>query len=295
MPSRDQMHRFLFDHTDIRGEVVTLEHSLREVLNHNPLPTVVQNLLGQFLAAASLLSSTLKFDGILTLQARGEGPVSLLMAECTHHQNLRGIARLAADDGDLADLDTANIRQLLGKGVLAITIDPEQGERYQGIVPLDSDSLAGCLEHYFYQSEQLDTRLWLAADGQRASGLLLQALPRQVNASEEDNRRHWETACHLAGTVTTGELLELDHGDLLYRLFNEEQVRLFAPAPVRFACSCSPQRSANALKALGEAEARRILAERQAITIDCQFCNQRYRFGPPEVETLFGDQPRTLH
>ena len=295
MPSTDQMHRFLFEHTDIRGEVVTLERSYREVLSHNQLPTVVQNLLGQFLAAASLLSNTLKFDGILTLQARGEGPVSLMMAECTRHKNLRGIAQLAAKADRLAELDTANIRQLLGKGVLAITIDPERGERYQGIVPLDSDSLAGCLEHYFHQSEQLDTRFWLAADPQRAAGLLLQALPRQINASGEDNRRHWETACHLAGTVSGEELLELPHPELLYRLFNEERVRLFEPAQVRFACSCSAQRSANALKALGEEEANRILTEQATITIDCQFCNRQYQFGPREVATLFADRSPTLH
>ncbi len=290
----DQKHRFLFEHTDIRGEVASLHHSYREVLSHNRLPLPVQSLLGEFMAAASLLSGTLKFDGVLTLQARGEGPVSLLMAECSRHRDLRGIARLAAG-ADLGDGAAGGVRRLLGKGVLAITIAPDKGERYQGLVPLESESLAGCLEHYFQQSEQLPTRFWLAADGQRAGGLLLQALPRQINAPEEENRRHWETVCHLADTVSAGELLDLPHQNLLYSLFNEEQVRLFSPAPLRFACSCSQQRSARALKSLGQAEANRLLAEQAVITIDCQFCNQRYSFGRREVGALFGERRQTLH
>ena len=192
---------------------------------------MVQQLLGEFLAAASLLSSTLKFDGILTLQARGDGPLPLIMAECSHHQGLRAVAQ----PDDAADFDQlavdaegrADIRQLLGKGVLAITIDPDKGERYQGIVPLDADKLAGCLEHYFSQSEQLNTRFWFSADSNASAGLMLQALPQQLNASAEENRDHWETTVALADTVEPGELLGLEHETLLYRLFHEEQVRLF--------------------------------------------------------------------
>ncbi len=298
-PPRDLMHRFMFDHTDIRGEVVSLGDSYQEVLSHNRHHPAVQQLLGEFLAAASLLSSTLKFDGILTLQARGDGPLPLIMAECSHHKGVRAIAKPDPEtDFDRLALDAesrADIRQLLGQGVLAITIDPDRGERYQGIVPLDADKLAGCLEHYFEQSEQLKTRFWLTADGATSTGLMLQALPRQVNASPEENRDHWETTVTLADTVEPGELLGLSHETLLYRLFHEEQVRLFEAVDIRFACSCSRERSANALRSIGETEVNQLLAEREVITIDCQFCNQVYRFGAKDVTELFTDQPHTLH
>ncbi len=293
MSSADLMHRFLFDHTDIRGEVVTLGDSHRQVLEHNQHAPVVQRLLGEFLAAVSLLSSTLKFDGSLTLQARGDGPLPLIMVECSHHQDLRGIAR-PDGEADFEALADADLTQLLGQGVLTITVDPTQGQRYQGIVPLDQPTLAGCLEHYFQQSEQLDTRLWFAADEQHATGLLLQALPQQINASAEENQAHWQTACTLAETVKPEELLNLDHETLLYRLFNEEEVRLFEPVSVSFACSCSRARSAHALTSLGRPEVEQLLKEQGSIVIDCQFCNQVYKFDSTSVDELFEQNP-TLH
>lgn len=294
MSSNDLLHRFMFDDCDIRGEIVTLGESYREVLNNNPHPASVQKLLGEFMAAASLLSSTLKFDGMIILQARGDGPISTIMAECSHHKSLRGIARL--NDGiELTDeqAQTASMQTLLGNGVLAITIEPKRGERYQGIVPMDSQNLAGCLEHYFQQSEQLDTRLWFAADGQFASGLLLQALPRQLKTSPEDNEKHWETLATLADTLTGEELLELDHASLLYRLFHEENVRLFEPSPLRFSCSCSRERTGNALISIGRDEVEKLLVENGSIDVDCQFCNQHYHFEAADIRELFGDT--TLH
>jgi molecular chaperone Hsp33 len=294
MSSNDLLHRFMFDDCDIRGEIVTLGESYREVLNNNPHPASVQKLLGEFMAAASLLSSTLKFDGMIILQARGDGPISTIMAECSHHKSLRGIARL--NDGiELTEeqAQTASMQTLLGNGVLAITIEPKRGERYQGIVPMDSQNLAGCLEHYFQQSEQLDTRLWFAADGQFASGLLLQALPRQLKTSPEDNEKHWETLATLAGTLTDEELLELDHASLLYRLFHEENVRLFEPSPLRFSCSCSRERTGNALISIGRDEVEKLLVENGSIDVDCQFCNQHYHFEAADIRELFGDA--TLH
>jgi len=302
--SNDQMHRFMFDHTDIRGEVVSLNDSYGEVLDHNQHPPIVQQLLGEFLAAVTLLSSTLKFDGILTLQARGDGPLPLIMAECSHHKGLRAIARPNPDaDFDRLETDArgnGKLREMLGKGVLAITIDPafsanSRGERYQGIVPLDADNLAACLEHYFEQSEQLKTRFWLAADDRASSGLMLQALPRQINASEKENLDHWETTVTLADTVEPEELLTLAHETLLYRLFHEEQVRLFDSVGVRFACSCSRERTARVLQSMGQEEVNQLLVEQQSITIDCQFCNQTYLFGPQDVTELFSDQPQVLH
>ncbi len=288
------MHRFLFDNTDIRGEVVTLSDSYQQVLeNNDALPARVQQLLGEFVAAVSLLSSTLKFDGILTLQARGDGPVPLIMAECTHHKALRAIAR-PNPEVDFDALEEQDLKSLMGDGMLAIIIDPDKGERYQGIVPLDSDNLAGCLQHYFDQSEQLPTRFWLTSNEQAATGLMLQALPQQL-ASVDENQDHWSTAVQLADTVKDEELLTLEHSEILYRLFHEEQIRLFEPAAVRFECSCSRARSANALTSLGRAEVESLLAEQDVISIDCQFCNQTYAFGAQDLDSLFDDNEHSLH
>ena len=296
MPSNDLLHRFLFDDCDIRGEIVTLGDSYREVLGHNPQAPAIHRLLGEFLAAVGLLSSTLKFDGKIILQARGDGPLSTIMAECNHHNNLRGIVRTNPDielSDDLAQHGT--LQQLLGNGVLVITIEPQRSEnfggkieRHQGIVPMDADSLAGCLEHYFQQSEQLATRLWFAADQNTVTGFLIQALPQQLITNAEDNRDKWETIIALADTIKADELLQLDHSTVLYRLFNEQPLRLFEPKALRFACSCSRERSAAALLTIGKEEVEELLMEKGSIDIDCQFCNQHYHFAANEVRQLLG-------
>ncbi len=296
MSSNDLLHRFIFDNCDIRGEIVTLGDSYRQTLGQTDYPPAVARLLGEFLAAVSLLSSTLKFDGIIILQARGEGPVSTIMAECSNHNNLRGIARLNSDqklDEQLAE--HGNLLDLLGKGVLFITIEPKRAEnfqgkleRYQGIVPMDHDNLAACLEAYFEQSEQLATRLWFAANEEYASGMLLQALPQQVITDATENKANWETINALANTVSNDELLELEHASLLYRLFHEEALRLFDPKPMRFVCSCSRERSASALLSLGKEEVEELLIEKGSIDIDCQFCSQHYHFSAEDVRELIG-------
>lgn len=291
MSNSDLLHRFIFDDCDIRGEIVSLEQSYQNVLEHNAYPDFIQRLLGEFLTAAALLSSTLKFDGIMTLQAKGNGPVSLIMAECSHHNTLRGIVRLA-DHAGLTEETTA-LPDLIGQGILTITLDPAKGERYQGIVPLDADTLAGCLEHYFYQSEQLKTRLWLEANGERTGGLLLQALPRQQAKTDEINDEQWQTAITLAETVQRDELLNVAHSELLYRLFHELSVRLFSPKSLHFACSCSRQRSEEALRSLGRDDVEQLLVEQGVITVDCQFCNQVYRFEAADIRAMFGQD--TLH
>ena len=186
MNNADFKQRFLFPETDIRGELVRLDESLEAILGTHDYPLAVQGLVGEAVAAVALLAGTLKFSGRLSLQAQGRGPVSLLLAECTHDGQLRALAR---HDGEL---DTAaNIGALIGDGTMVITITPDQGRQYQGIVPLEGDTLAQCLEGYFQQSEQLPTRLWLAAGNGRAAGLMLQRLPDQV-ASRDANRNQWE-------------------------------------------------------------------------------------------------------
>lgn len=298
MPSNDLLHRFLFDDCDIRGEIITLGDSYREVLSHNPQMPAIRRLLGEFLAAVGLLSSTLKFDGKIILQARGDGPLSTIMAECNHHNNLRGIVR-TNPEMELSDelAQHGSLQQLLGNGILVITIEPQRSEhfggtleRHQGIVPMDAENLAGCLEHYFYQSEQLSTRLWFSANNDIATGFLIQALPQQLITNEEDNQDKWETIIALADTIKAEELLELEHSTVLYRLFNEQPLRLYEPKALRFACSCSRERSANALLSIGKDEVESLLIEKGSIDIDCQFCNQHYHFAADEVRKLLGGE-----
>lgn len=257
------------------------------MLAKHDYPLEVQTLLGEIMAAAILLAATLKFEGQLTIQARGNGPVSLLNVECTHEHQLRAIARW---DGDTTGMD---FRALLGNAVLAITITPRQGERYQGIVPLTGTSLAECLEFYFAQSEQLPTRIWLYQGNNRAGGLLLQVLPYN-SANPVDPARQqedWHRVSSLAATLTADELLNLDSETLLTRLFHEEEVTVFPPEPIEFRCTCSRERTAAALVQLGKAELEDIVAEQGQVEITCQFCNQQYRFDPVDVAMLFQENP----
>ncbi len=289
MPSdNDLLHRFIFDNTDIRGEIVTLGDSISEMTANQTYPAGVQQLLGEFMAATALLSSTLKFDGILTLQARGDGPIPLLVAEANHNRQLRGIVKL--QDTDVPD--ASDLPALIGQGVLAITIDPDQGNRYQGIVPLEGPSLADCLEGYFEQSEQLPTRLWLASDGTKASGLLLQKLPQQ-ETSEETNQAAWVNRVQLANTITAEELLNLDHEHMLTRLFHEEGVRLYEPLQLAFGCSCSKERSSKALRHLGKEDAEQLAREEGIINVECEFCGFQYTYDMNDIQAIFS--PETRH
>lgn len=294
-PTSDQQKRFLFEQADIRGEVVQLENTFQAAVSGRGFPERIELLLGEFLAAASLLASTLKFDGILSIQARGEGIVKLLVAECTNQKELRAVVRLE-EDADTSNLNGLSFKELIGSnGVISIIIEPQDGERYQGIVPVEYPTLAACLEHYFFQSEQLNTKLWFAADKHRCAGLLIQALPKQLNASSDTNEEYWETVVHLASTVKDVELLELGQDQLLYRLFNEFEVRTFDSTSVSFNCNCSKERSANALISLGEKDVFDLLDEQETITIDCQFCLSHYEFTRDDAKILFNKEKHTLH
>lgn len=284
LPSSDQLHRFVFDHCDIRGEIVSLDESFAQASRHQQLPAEAQALLGEFLVAVSLLAEALKFSGTLTLQARGGGLLPLIMAEANDEGAIRGIVKLA-ERIQPQDLRGLNLREMIGNGVLTLTVDPTQGKRYQGIVALEGDTLADCLNDYFTQSEQLPTQFWLAATTTAAAGIMLQALPPAEG--RESDPQQWSTAQQLAATVTDEELFELDHAALLIRLFNEFEVRLFEPQTVHFACHCSYERSANALTALGSDDAYALLAERDVITINCEFCGNEYHLGQADLDALF--------
>ena len=273
MNNRDVSRKFVFEEADIRGEIVHLDATYAEITAIHQYAPGVSRLLGEFLTAAVLLSTTIKFEGRLILQAQSTGDIPLLMAECSNTLEVRAIAR-GAEQATAREFSS-----LLRDGQLAITIEPLSGQRYQGIVPLEGHNLATCLEHYFANSEQLATRLWLASDGTHAAGLLLQQLPAQVTPDANQRSSQWQHLCTLAETTSAEEILATEQQNLLYHLFHQDQLRLFEEEPVRFACSCSRDRCLDALLTLGVTELDELLAEEDPIIIDCEFCNQQYAFG----------------
>lgn len=288
MTDADTRQHFLFPDSDIRGEIVRLEQSFARVAQARDYPMSVQGLLGEALAAATLMVGTLKFDGRLSLQAQGPGPVSLLLAEATHEGGVRGLAK----HGPVPAESPASLRQMLGRdGLMAITIRPAQGRQYQGVVPLDASSLAGCLEHYFVQSEQLPTRVWLASGNGRAAGLLLQRLPDRL-ADAPHNAEMWRQVATLADTLTAEELLDLPPREVLRRLFHEVPPELPPARPVGFACTCSRQRIHNTLVSLGADELQSMLDEQGEITVSCDFCGSEERFDAVDLRQLIHEAGR---
>jgi len=284
-PTHDTLLRFLFEHCAVRGARVQLHQSFQHIRDLNKGNTTATRLLGESVAAAALLSSSIKLEGRLALQARSEGALSLLVAECNNHGGLRGI--IALDDG--TPPDNLSLSTLLRDGYLAVTLLPDQGESYQGLVPLEGERLQDCLAGYFTQSEQLPTALWLACDGDNAAGLLLQALPNEEDSDD------WQRLCLLAGTLTDAELLHLSHEDLLHRLFHEDTVRVFDPAPMVFSCTCSDERSRTALSLLGRDDLQKLFAERGVVEVDCHFCRQHYRYTEQDMRELLGEHSHSLH
>lgn len=281
--SRDTLQRFSFDNTDIRGEITHLQDSYREVLRRHQYPPRIAMAVGELMAATALLSASLKFAGRLTLQMRLPGNVSLLQAETNEKGQLRAIARYDESTGD------SELR--FDDGQLVITIEPEQGQRYQGIVSINSGNIAQALEEYFTQSEQLGSHFWLACDGQTAAGLMLQKMP--TPASQINDTDAWDRIGHLASTIRNDELLGLDAATVLHRLFHEEQTRIYPTSELSFFCTCSKPRIANALHQMGYDELNSMIEENGKIDITCEFCQQNYVFDRPQVEALFPE--RNLH
>ncbi|MGO4998831.1 Hsp33 family molecular chaperone HslO [Oceanisphaera sp. W20_SRM_FM3] len=282
----DTLHRYLFDNYQVRGELVQLQHSYQQVLASQQYPAPVQRLLGELLTATSLLTATLKFEGHITVQLQGDGPVSLVVINGDNLQQLRGVARW---EGEVPNSD--QLSDIVGKGYLAITITPNEGERYQGIVELGERSLSESLENYFAQSEQLTTRIWLFTDlshaTPRCAGMLLQALPD----GQGDDFSHLEA---LTQTIKAEELLHLDAHEVLYRLYHQDAVRVFDPQTVSFQCTCSREKCEHALLQIGEVEALDVIAEQGKIEMNCDYCGQEYTFEEADIKTLFNEPP-TLH
>jgi len=283
IPQSDSLQRFLFEQAPVRGELVHLDASWRSVLERHDYPEVLRNLMGELAAAAVLLAATLKLQGSLVLQIMGRGPVKLLVVECSGDMKLRATAKWS---GELAQ---SSFAELIGEGQFAITLDPKDGgQPYQGIVEIEGASVAEIMQNYMSHSEQLETRLWLAADGQHAAGMLLQKLP-DTDKHEDADTDAWPRAVILAETLKTDELLLLPAKTLIQRLYHEDDIRLFDAQRVEFFCSCSRDNVAKMLQMLGREEVDSILAERETIEVHCEFCNQRYEFDKVDAEMIFLD------
>jgi molecular chaperone Hsp33 len=283
MHDRDCLHRFVFEGLPIRGHLVHLDAAWRALLEHRQYPATIRDTLGEAVAATLLLAATIKFDGVLSLQLQGTGPVQLMLAQCTSGLGVRGLARYRDPDTQVGE-DARGVPGLFGAGNLTVALEGDEGtQRYQGIVPITGERLHESLQDYFANSEQLPTRLWLHADERGASGMLLQRLPGAADGVEDA----WRRVQLLGDTLTNADLSMLADTEILHRLFNEDDLRLFDPAPVYFRCRCSRERVGSMLRALGEAETRSVLAERGDVQVNCDFCNRAYVFDAVDVEQLF--------
>jgi molecular chaperone Hsp33 len=293
---KDTLQKFLVDNAPVRGELVEISDTWRQVQAPRDYPVAVRTLLGEMLAASALLSANLKFNGMIVMQIHGDGPVKLLVVECDSELQLRATAKLAddaeiADDATLTDLVNAN-----GQGRFVITLDPKDKlpgqQAYQGVVPLDGESVATVIENYMLRSEQLDTKLWLAADEKVSRGLLLQKLPSiggnaAPTAKPEGELEDWNHMVMLGDTLKREELLSTDIATLMHRLFWEQTIRVFDPVHPQFHCSCSREKVGNMLKMLGQEEVAEALSQMEKLAIDCDFCGQHYEFDAVDCAQLF--------
>lgn len=277
----DALTRFVFEHAPVKGSVVQLTDTWHTVLSHADYPPALKILLGELLAAAALLTAGIKFDGSLVLQLHGKGPVTLIVVEATSQRTLRATAKW---EGELAE---ASLAALVGQGRFVITLDQSKAgkQNYQGIVPLEGQSVADILSHYMASSEQLETRIYLAASDHTVGGMLLQKLP---DKADEDNDT-WNRVGHLAATLSAEELLTLPASDILLRLFHEETLRRFEQESMAFRCTCSRESVGSMLKTLGRDEVASIVAEQNHVEARCEFCDTLYVFDPVDAAQLFAD------
>lgn len=286
----DLRQRFYIENCPIRGEVVHLDDALQTILAQRDYAPAIKILLGEMLTATALLASTLKIQGRISLQIQAQGSFKWAMAECNHLGEIRALADYETDPRFDQAQDSSTVLSSLVDPVLFINIEPEHGERYQGIVPLDKVTLAGCLMQYYDLSAQIPTKIVLASTEQRAGGLLIQLLPR--NSEEEQqliDEDLWPRIHLLTETLKADELIELDAQEILYRLYNEEEVRLPDVELLQFACTCSKDRCANALIQIGPKAVKETLEIQNPIQMDCQFCNSKYQFSAKEALGLFGE------
>ncbi len=273
----DFLRRFIFDKADVRGEYVSLRATWETIQDRRNYPPHVRSAIGEMTAAAALISATLKFEGILELQFKGTGAIQLMVVEVRNRKTLRATAKWSKDAG------TNDQTTIFESGILAVTIKPDSdANTFQGIVETDNKSIEQALESYMEKSEQIATRFWLESNNQRVVGIFLQKLPGGAT-SEED----WTRITALAETVTQRELLGLECSDLLFRLFNEETVRVFDKEKLSFECTCSDQKISSMLLSMGREEVWSILKERSSVDVTCEFCGKEYLFSEQGITKLF--------
>ncbi|MDD9338798.1 MAG: Hsp33 family molecular chaperone HslO [Providencia heimbachae] len=290
MAKQDQLHRFLFEQHAVRGEVITVDETFHHILENHDYPAAVKGLLGELLVATSLLTATLKFDGDITVQIQGDGPVKLAVINGNNLQQMRGVARV---NGPVVAGST--LKQMIGNGYMVITITPSQGERYQGIVAMEGETLEECIDAYFLQSEQLPTRLFIRVgelDGNAiAGGMLLQVLP----AADETSHDIFEHLVQLTATIKGKELSELDIKEVLHRLYHEEDVTLYDPQAVGFRCTCSRERCEGSLATLSKEDVIDILQKDGKIDMECEYCGSHYVFIESDIDGLKNERNQQLH
>ena len=281
MRSKDVQQKFILDSCDARGQLVQLDDTWQEAIARTDYPPPVKQILGEAFVAAALLASTIKFDGKLTFQVRGQGPIHLLVVQVTNEGKLRGLARWS----EVPESD--KLQLAFGEDArMTITIEANRhAEPYQGIVPLEGDKLATALQTYFRTSEQLPTELYLAVSERSAAGVLIQKLPIEERTYHDADG--WQRARVLCETLTVDELCTQSAETLLHRLFHEEQVRLFDALPVEFHCSCSRERTDGMLLGLGRKEVDSIVEEQEKVEITCEFCDAQYIYDAIDVAALF--------
>ncbi len=292
--ARDALTRFVFERAPVRGALVSLDAASRAILDCHPYPPALRRILAELLAASTLLASTLKFTGSLIVQLQGDGPVRLLVVECNDALELRATAQWD-EAGTAAFGPDATLAELAGgatRGRLVITLDPKgNGTIYQGIVTLETSSIAGLIEHYMATSEQLASRLVLATDAGRVAGLLVQRLPAGDIVGESRPDGTWTRAGESLTRMDPVVLLAPGTTEaLLADSFPSDDVRVFRPKDVTFRCSCSRERVERALRIAGRTEIESILAERNEVVVTCEFCNHRYAFAEAEARAVFAPE-----
>ena len=307
----DQLKKYLLEDRSVRVQAVRLTDTWKAVQANHDYPPAITHLLGELVAASTLLADNIKFDGSLVLQIQGDGPIALLVVECRSDLSLRATVKVREGHEVPADGDMQSLLNPGGNGRFIVVLDPQHKvpgqQAYQGIVPLEGETVAEALQHYMKASEQLDTRLWLGADADHAAGMLIQRLPHHggsdtTTLSEQAATETWDRATALATTLKRDELLTTEIDTLIHRLFWEETLVAFDPLPVRWHCPCTRERVANMLRSLGQVEVDDILAERGQVDVACDFCGKPYVFDAVDCAALFtgsqqanGDAPPTVH
>lgn len=288
--NNDFCQKFIFEDANVRGELVRLNNSYQEVISKASYPPPVKKLLGELMCASVLLSATLKFDGSLTIHARSNGAIPLVMAECRSHQLVRATAHMNEKSLQSPELiNNHDLQALLQDGKLAVHIQPKDGQQYQGVIPLEHNSLSACLEDYFSRSEQLPTKLIFSSEGDYTSGLLIQSLPTPADEEPMRQQSRWDHLTQLIQNAHPSEVLALPTERLLTRTFPSESLRIFDKKEISFDCTCTRERTLSALSAMDRSELRSLLEKKSVIVVDCQFCSTRYKFANTDISHLVSE------